>query len=253
MKKAVCFLVFVLVISLFAGCSMKSTDAYVKVDLCNLDSCVLENSVFELSENELQSVIAAKFSAVDADIDPENLTDEDVAVFGHNSALEFEASIVEDIVSHRLVEEYYNYLLENSNTETNENTDEFISSVINKTTFIAKQKGRTVEKFVKENYQMKTDEFKSYLSDLWVNMHIVFAFCDAHDIVCSNVEIEDARKLLKESEEFLCYAANEEIETNMIRYFILTEKVQDHIAASHSQEIEQYTAKIISSLSIFEE
>ena len=253
MKKIICFLVLSLVASILSGCSMKSIDSSTTVELCSLEACILEDSVFALSEKELQSVIVANFSAEDVEIDPENLTDKDVAVFGYNSVVEFEKSIIEDIVSHRLVEEYYNYLLENSTTETNENTEEFVGLVMNQISSVAKQKGKTVDEFVEENYQMKTDEYKTYLSDLWVNMQIIFAFCDAHDIVCSDVEIEDTRKLLKDSEEFLCYAANEEVETNMIRYLILTEKVQDYIATSHSQEIKQHTDEITSSLSITEE
>ena len=80
-------------------------------------------------------------------------------------------------------------------------------------------------------------------------MQIVFAFCDNKCIICSDREIEDTREMLKDSEEFQCYAVNEEIETEMIRYFILDEKLKDFITTSHSNEIEYHISEISSSLS----
>lgn len=251
MKKIACFFVLTMVILIISGCSERSINDSSNVELCNLDSYVIENSVFELSKDELQSVVAAKFSAIDIEIDPKSLTDEDVAALGFISVSEFKASIIRDIVSHRLTEEYYNYLLENSNVTTNESTNHFISAIISKTTSIASQHGKTIEEFIEEKYQMRSDEFKNYLSDLWANMQIIFAFCDDNNIICSKDEIEDAKNMLTDSEEFQCYAANEEIEVNIIRYFILDEKLKDKIAILFNSEIEQYTADVISSISDF--
>ena len=251
MKKIACFFVLTMVILIISGCSERSINDSSNVELCNLDSYVIENSVFELSKDELQSVVAAKFSAIDIEIDPKSLTDEDVAALGFISVSEFKASIIRDIVSHRLTEEYYNYLLENSNVTTNESTNHFISAIISKTTSIASQHGKTIEEFIEEKYQMRSDEFKNYLSDLWANMQIIFAFCDDNNLICSKEEIEDAKNMLTDSEEFQCYAANEEIEVNIIRYFILDEKLKDKIAILFNSEIEQYTADVISSISDF--
>lgn len=251
MKKYTIFLAILIALSLFAGCSANSDsiEKTAMVGLCDLDSIAMEDSVFGLSEKELESVIAAKFSAVDIEIDPANLTDKDAAMLNCDSVSEFKHSIVTEIVTHRLVEEYYNYLLENSTVETNENTDTFVNTVCTKTQEIAAREGYTFDGFVEEQYQMDKEEFKNHLIDLWVNMQIIFAYCDSHDIICTETDFAEAKDFIKDSEEFECYTGDESIESDLIRFFVLDENLQNSIAEMHNEEITQYSAKIMSTLS----
>ena len=248
MKKAVCFLVFILVISVFSACTARPTEKAARVQLCDPDSYVIDSSVFELSEKDLRSAIAAEFSSMDIDIDPENLTDEDAALLQFGSVAELKASAIRQIVTHRLVEEVYTYIFEDSQVILNKDTDSFVSDIEEKVTAEAKQRGMTAEEFIEEKYGMQADAFRDGLCDLWVNMQICFAFCNTYAIACTDEEILDCRLLLEDSEEFQCYAANEEIETELIRFFILEEKLQSRIEDSRRQEIERYTSELFSSL-----
>lgn len=251
MKKTTFFLAILVALSLFAGChvNLDSIEKTTMVGLCNLNSITLEESVFELSEKELESVIVARFSAVDVETDPPNITDKDVAIFNCDSVSKFKYSIVTEIVAHRLVEEYYNYLLENSAVETNEHTDRFVNAICSKTKEIAAREGYAFEDFVKEKYQMDTRDLKNHLVDLWINMQIVFAYCDSNNIICTETDFADAKDLLKDSEEFECYTGDESIESDLIRLFVLDKNLQNSIAEMYNAKIVQHSAEIMSTLS----
>ena len=248
MKKIICVLMLAILAVAFAGCTSHSADNLSGVKLCNLDEYSIDDSVFELSEEDLESVISAKVSTMDLDLNPEELSDEDVQIFGCNTVDEFKKAIIEDIVYRRFIEEYYNHLLTNSVVEPSDREEEFFNSVLENVSKAAEENGQSVDSILNEKYQMNTAAFKEHLSDLWINMQIIFSYCDSQGISCTEAEFADVEDALKDSEEFRYYTANEEIKTELIRYFVLDEKVQDYIAEKHAAEIEQYSEKLTSTL-----
>lgn len=248
MKKIICVLMLAILVVAFAGCTSRSADNLSGVKLCNLDEYSIDDSVFELSEEDLESVISAKISTMDLELNPEELSDEDMQIFGCNTVDEFKRETIEDIVYRRFVEEYYNHLLTNSVVEPSGREEEFINSVLENVSKAAAENGQSIDSILKENYQMNTDAFKEHLSGFWINMQIIFSYCDSQGLSCTEAELADVEDALKDSEEFRYYTANEKTKNELIRYFILDEKVQDYIAEKHAAEIEQYSEKLISDL-----
>lgn len=248
MKKIICVLMLAILAVAFAGCTSQSADNLSGVRLCDLDEYGIDDSVFELSEEDLKSVISAKISVMDLELDPEKLNDEDMQIFGCNTVDEFKREIIEDIVYRRFVEEYYNHLLTNSVVEPSDREEEFINSVLENVSKASEENGQSLDSLLNENYQMNTDAFKEHLSELWINMQIIFSYCDSQGISFTEAEFADVEDALKDSEEFQYYAANEEIKTELIRYFVLDEKVQDYIAEKYAAEIEQYSENLTSTL-----
>lgn len=243
MKKMICMLILGLTTLAFAGCTSHPADNLSNVRLCNLDEYVIDDSVFDLSKDDLKSVIAAKISVMDLDLDAKKLKDEDMQAFGCKTVAEFERGIVEDIVYRRFVEDYYNYLLKNSVVEPSELEEKFTNAILDNVKETAAERGQLTDTLLREMYQMDIDTFKKHLSGLWTNIQIIFSFCDSQGIACSKTEIVNVEGILKNTEEFQCYMDSEEIKTALIRYFVLDEKLQDYIA-----EIMQYSERIASSL-----
>ncbi len=248
MKKLICLFISIFMILILPGCSLRSANNTNDVKLCNLDDCMVDDEVFKLSEDELQSVVAAKISIMELSLDAENLTNEDVAVFNYSTVTDFKKSIIEDIVSHRLIEEYYNFLIEKSVVKPDEEMEDFTEAILSNVKKIADSHNQSTDEFLKDMYQLDTNEFKSYLSEIWINMKIVFSYCCEHDIIYTETEIIDVEKLLNDSDEFQCYSVSDEIKTKLIQYFILDEKLQEYIAEIYKNKILYYSEQLTESL-----
>lgn len=241
--------ILVIVLILATGCESTSTPTSPKVNLCNLKECVLDDTVFELSEKELESVMSAKFSAIDIDISAEEIEDKDVSVFNCKTVTEYKSEIIKEIVSHRLTEEYYNFLLEHSYVEYNKSAEQFVAEVISNCRKIAEQQNTTFDIFLNNTFQMDEHDFNVYISNIWTDMQIVFAYCETYDISTpSETELKNAESQLFDSQEMKYFLASTSIANDFIKFSVLSSKLYNHIENAFSDQIVMYSTRLAAEL-----
>ena len=250
MKRITCVSFILAIVIFFAtSCTSSTTPPSQKANLCDLKDYTLDDTIFELSKEELESVMAAKFSAIDIEVSPDGLKDQDVKVFNCNSVTEYKTIIIKEIVSHRLVEEYYNYLLENSYVECNKSTEQFVSEILNNCERIAKQKEISLDEFLLSSFQMNKQDFNDFISSVWVDMQIVFAYCDSCKIEPpTEVEFQNAKSQLVASQDIEFLLANDSITNDFIKYSVLSEKLYTYIESVFSDQIGRYSSMLVSEL-----
>ena len=227
MKRFIWMISIVALCILLIGCDTGNTPVKENnVRLCDYENITIGKSVYTVTSEELKTALDMRLSMADGEKGLQSeITD----------ALKME--VLTEIVSHRICEYVYAYIINNSFIREDAAGDAYVNGIIEMHRTAADKEGIPFDIYLKEYHETDEVSMRQSLYDFYVEMQIIIALTKKESGAVTDAQREELIRAIADEEKVTPAEVESSYDGMYIDYLIAGEMAEEIIAEKYKEEI----------------